>query len=583
MRVRGAQAVVSTLEELGIEVAFGMCGHGNLALLDALVESSIRFISVHHEQVAVHAADAYFRLTGKPAVVITTLGPGMLNTATGMGDAALDGSALIVISGDVPSRFSGLGPYQELDLHGSDSQIEVTRPLAKRSYRVGDAAAMAHTIRQAWHEATSGCPGPVHVHVPLDLFTAETDFETTAVRVQRPPTIAQNTAEAVIDALLQAKRPLLYAGGGVISGAAWSELCELAETLQVPVATSMIAQGAIPEDHPLALGFTGVVGARPANAFIRSADLVVAIGTRFPEMDSSSWRSAKFLDERTCRLIHLDIDPRQLHRTYNPVISAVTDAKEALGALCDLAKRKGSPNREAYLRQLDQMRSEWRAELDQSESDSSWPVQPAHLLRVLRSLMPEDGVLVAGVGVRHMVGQHFPVLRPRSMIVASGFSTMGWETGATLGAAVARPGSKVVGLIGDGAFNSTVTALPTAVAESAHPLWVLLDNGGYQSIAVYQDRHYGRRIGTDFLSSPGGQPYKIDYVALAHAYGAAGSRVAEVDQLHDGLRRGLAHSGNYLLEVPTAKRSPALASGQWDVNAIAAGQPDLLPATLGGD
>ncbi|MGH7641981.1 MAG: thiamine pyrophosphate-binding protein [Candidatus Dormibacteria bacterium] len=581
MRLRGAEAVVRTLEELGIEVAFGMCGHGNLALLDALIDSPIRFISVHHEQVAVHAADAYFRLTGRPAVVVTTLGPGMLNTATGLGDAALDGSAVIVISGDVPSRFTGLGSYQELEMHASASQIEVTRPLTKRSYRVGDPAALAYTVRQAWRESTSGCPGPVHVHIPLDLLSTEVEHQVLLQSIPQRPALADSTAEAIIDQVAEAKRPVLYAGGGVLSAAAWEELRELAEVLQVPVATSMIAQGAMPERHPLALGFTGAVGVRPANAAVKEADLVVAVGTRFPEMDSSSWRSSKFLDPARCRLVHIDIDSRPLYRTYNPVVSAVADAREALGMLLQAAKRRGTTSREAYLREIETTRQAWQDELQVLEADESFPIQPPRLIRALREILPDNSVLVAGVGVRHMVGQHYPVLQPRTMLVASGFSTMGWESGATLGAAVAVPGTRVVGLIGDGALNSTVTALPTAVAEGINALWVILDNGGYQSIAVYQDRQYGRRIGTDFVQALDGEPYRIDYVALARAYGAAGERVTASDRVDDGLRRGFSHPGNYLIEVPTAGHSPALASGQWDVNTIAAGEPDLLPATLG--
>lgn len=579
MRMRAADAVVAVLEALGTEVAFGMCGHGNLPLLDALVGSGIRFISCHHEQVAVHAADAMYRVTGKPGVVLTTLGPGMTNTATGLGDAALDGSAMLVISGDVPSRFGGLQPYQEIDLHAAADQWQVTRPLTKRSYRVTDAAALPHVVRRAWHEALSGCPGPVHVHVPLDLYSAEVDYSPAGVPAVRRPGLADGVAEQMAARIAAARRPVLFAGGGAIAAA--GEVRAFAAAAQIPVATSMLAQGVIAESDPLALGFTGAVGTRPANTIVHTADLVLAIGTRFAEMDASSWRPDFFFDPASCDLIHIDIDSGSIGRVYLPALAAVADASEALRQLTAAVDAAGQVSRSGYLAEIADLKASWASELSEVEADSGWPVQPAHLLQILRSMLPADAVLVSGVGVRHMVGQHFLVDSPRTMLVPSGFSTMGWETGALLGAAVAAAGRPVVGVLGDGAFNSTISALPTAVAAGVKAVWLVLDNHGYQSISAYQDRHFGRRIGTDFERSPGAETYCIDYPALARAYGAQAERVSGADELQAALQRALTADENYLVEIPTAGKVRALASGQWDVNAIAAGDVDLRPAPLG--
>lgn len=579
MRMRAADAVVAVLEALGVQVAFGMCGHGNLPLLDALVGSRIRFISCHHEQVAVHAADAYYRVTGTPGVVLTTLGPGMTNTATGLGDAALDGSAVLVISGDVPSRFAGLQPYQEIAVHAAADQWEVTRPLTKRSYRVTDPAALSHLLHRAWHEAVSGSPGPVHVHVPLDIFSAEVDYLPAGLAAVERPALADGVAEQIIDRLAAAERPVLFVGGGSVDAA--PELRAFAAATRTPVATSMIAQGVMPESDPLALGFTGVVGARPANVTVRTADLLLAIGTRFAEMDASSWRPEHFLDPRSCELIQIDIDASALGRVYVPAIAAVADAQQALRQLTAAAAHRQLPSRDEYAAELASLQADWAAELADVESDSGWPMQPPHLLRVLRSLLPADAVVVSGVGVRHMVGQHFPVEAIRTLLVPSGFSTMGWETGAVLGAAVAAAGRPVVGVLGDGAFNSTLSALPTAVAAGVKAVWLVLDNHGYQSISAYQDRHFGRRIGTDFELASHGETFHIDYVGIARAYGADAERVSAADQLSAALQRALAAPGNYLVEIPTAGKVKALASGQWDVNTIAAGDVGLLPAPLG--
>ena len=578
--MRGADAIATTLKSLGVDVVFGMCGHGDLPILDALIGSGIRFISCHHEQIAAHAADAYFRVSHRPGVVVTTLGPGMLNTVTALGDAALDGSAVLVISGDIPDRFEGFGAYQEVDLNGGDEQHLVSRPVTKRSYRVVDPASLSYTVARAWAESQNGCPGPVHIHVPLNFMSAKGDYRLfEPLQIERPA-LGDGVAARILDRLISSKRPVLYAGGGVITAEASDVLTALAETMSIPVATSMIAQGAISESHPLSLGFTGSVGARPANQAMREADLVLAVGTRFSEMDSSSWRGDTFIRSHGCDVIHIDIDPRQLGRIYVPVIAAVADARQALSELASLAAKTKQAPRDDYLAELKHVKEAWNKETAELRGQDEVPFQPPFVIDTLRRILPDDAIFVSGVGVRHMVGQHYPVRKAGTMLVASGLSTMGWEMGAALGAKVARPDSTVVGFIGDGAFNSTVSAIPTAVAEGINVAWVLLDNLGYQCIGVYQDRHYGRRIATDFQVWPGGATYQIDYVGLARAYGAEGESVNEPAALEKALRRGIDSGRNYLVHVPISQHIKPLSSGMFDVNTIAAGETELLPAVL---
>jgi acetolactate synthase-1/2/3 large subunit len=577
--MRGADAIAKTLRGLGVEVVFGMCGHGDLPILDAMIGSGIRFISCHHEQIAAHAADAYFRVSHRPGVVLTTLGPGMMNTITALGDAALDGSAVVVISADIPDRFEGFGAYQEVDLNGGDEQHLISRPVTKRSYRVADPASLSYTVARAYTESLSGCPGPVHLHVPLNFMSAKGDYRLfEPIQIERPA-LGAGVAERILDRLMSAKRPVIYAGGGVITAEASDALTRLAEATSVPVATSMIAQGAISESHPLSLGFTGAVGAKPANHAIRAADLVVAIGTRFSEMDSSSWHGDQFIG-KGCDLIHIDIDPRQLGRVYVPVMAAVADAREALTELASLAAKTKQSQRKDYWGELSASKDAWNEETAELRRQDEVPFQPPFVIDTLRRILPDDAIFVSGVGVRHMVGQHYPVRQAGTMLVASGLSTMGWEMGAALGAKVARPEAKVVGFIGDGAFNSTVSALPTAVAEGINVTWVLLDNGGYQCIGVYQDRHYGRRIATDFQVFPGGGTYQIDYVGLARAYGADGESVDSSHSLEKALHGAVDRDSNYMVRLPIAHNIKPLASGTFDVNAIAAGETELLPAVL---
>ncbi len=578
--MRGADVIARTLRSLGVEVVFGMCGHGDLPILDALIGSGIRFMSFHHEQVAAHAADAYFRVSHRPGVVVTTLGPGMLNTVTALGDAALDASAVVVISGDIPDRFEGFGAYQEVDLNGGDEQHLVSRPVTKRSYRVVDPAALSYTVARAWSESLSGCPGPVHVHVPLNFMSARGDYPLFEPVHVEPPALAEGVAARILDCIASSRRPVLYAGGGVLTAGGSEALTRLAEATSLPVATSMIAQGAISESHPLSLGFTGSVGARPANQVVREADLVFAVGTRFSEMDSSSWHGDKFI-RAGCEVIHIDIDPRQIGRIYPPVIGAVADARQALSELAVLAASTLQPLRDDYLRDLDVLKDAWQEEMEELRRQRECPFQPPFVIDTLRRVLPDDALLVSGVGVRHMVGQHYPVRRPGTLLVASGLSTMGWEMGAAVGAKVARPDATVVGFVGDGAFNSTVSAVPTALAEDVGVVWVVLDNGGYQCIGVYQDRHYGRRIATDWQRLPGGTPYQIDYVGLARAYGVDGETVREGAGLEPALRRAIDSRGSYLVHLPISQGITSLPSGAFDVNTIAAGDTALLPAVLG--
>ncbi|HEX6500852.1 MAG TPA: thiamine pyrophosphate-binding protein [Micromonosporaceae bacterium] len=579
LKGRAADALVRVLVERGVDTVFGMCGHGDLTLLDAFVESGIQFVTVHHEQVAVHAADAYYRTSHKPGVVVTTLGPGALNTTTALGDAAADSSAVVVISGAPPSRYVGLGAYQEIDGHGTDDQHLVTRPIVKRSYPVRDHLAIPHTVARAWDDALSGSPGPVHVHVPLDLLGVEDDYQIPPPRPTTGAALSQPEVLAFAERLARAERPVILAGGGAVVSEATEALIAVAERYQAPVVTTMVAQGVIPEDHDLALGFTGVVGTQPANTAIKQADVVLAVGTRFPEMDTSSWRRSSFLDPDSCDLLQIDIDPAEIGRLYPVRLGAVADAATALAQLAEHAPADAGTRTGDWIRELARQRDQWRERIQPTAEHRVAPFQPAAVLGALSAALPADAVLVTGVGVRHLVGQHYPVRSPRGMLVASGFSTMGWETAAAVGAKRAAGRRPVVGVIGDGAFNSTVSAVSTAIAYGLDVLWVVLDNGGYQSIGVYQDRHFGRRLVTDFEHADG-SPYQIDYIGLIRAYGGTGEHIDDLDGLGDAVRRWLERGGNHLLHVPTHGKPPANATGHWDVNDIMAGRPDTSPAPL---
>lgn len=580
----GAQAVVRCLERAGVEHVLGICGHANLPLLDALADSPVRYLSVPHEQVAAHAADAYFRVTHRPAVVVTSVGPGTSNLLTGLLDAALDASAMVVIAGGVPSAYVGKGPLQEINLHHEDEQLDIFKPALKRVIRVAHPSLLPQMVAKAFNVALSGCPGPVMVHVPVDYFTEHAAYEIPDVPAHRPNAWRARGDAAGIrraaELLLAAERPLIYAGGGVQLSEASPELLQLAEAGEFPVATSMIGQGAIPEDHPLAVGFTGTVGTPVGNAAAREADVVLALGTRFPEMDASSWRRKYFFGIPPAQLVHVDIDPHQIGKIYPTEVGIVGDAKAVLADLIEevrLARGRRNGHASGWPPELQRRVTAWREETRELRETEAQPMQPARVLQVAREVLPRDGIFVSGVGVRHAAGQHFPIYEPQTLIVGSGYGTMGQEVPAALGAKLARPDRPVLAIIGDGSLMCVPQAIPMAVQYGINAVWVVLNNQGYASIAVYQAKHYGRYVGA-YFERDGGEPYQPDYLGLARAFGAGAARVEDGEQLQTALREALAADRPYLIEALVTQAPRIQATGHWDVNEILAAARATAPA-----
>jgi acetolactate synthase I/II/III large subunit len=567
----GAQAIVKCLELEGVEFVFGMCGHTNLAMLDALADSSIRFISVDHEQIAVHAADCYYRVSHKPAVVLTTIAPGFTNAVTGMADAAQDGSAVVMISGNVPSSYIGREAFQELGLHSDASQVDVMRPIVKRAWQPTAPEALIPDLARAFNFALSGAPGPVLVDVPMDLFSYIGEFPVRPLSPNRPtsPGTAgdQSDVRRAVSLLAEALKPVIYAGGGVLASEASPELQALAEHLGIPVTTSMIAQAAMRNDHPLYGGFTGTVGRPTSNHLINNADVVLAIGTRFGEIDASSWLPEYFINS-DARIIQVDIDPHQIGKTYAVEVGIVGDAKAVLGQMLSIAKET-APNPDqansAWLEQLAGMQTDWREKQQIAQSSDAVPIDIPRVIKEIRAVLPDDGILLTGVGPRHQVGQHFVATRPQTHIVASGHGTMGLSVPGALGAKLARPESLVVSLTGDGEFRSVSQTLGTAVDNGVPVVWVVLNNYSYNIIALYQNRHYGRAYGTEFRT-PDGTQHNPDFVALARAYGADGARVENPADLKPALEKALASGRPYVLDVIVTQTPSIGATGHWDAN-----------------
>ena len=557
------------LERLGVDVIFGLCGHTVIGFLDALGKSRIRFVSTRHEQIAAHAADGYARASGKPGVVLTHLGPGLTNAATGVANAALDSIPMVVIAGDIPSYFHGRHPHQEVNLHQDADQFQIFRPFCKRVYRVDRVEDLPRVMERAFHLAQTGRPGPVLVDIPMDLFSA--DLSVDAFN-KVPPEIAKSGLDAgmasrIVDALAAAKRPVLYAGGGVLSARATAELTALAEALEVPVAHTLMGKGCLHDDHPLLLGQTGFWGTPIANEKCRTADVIVAVGTRLAEANSSSWDTRFTFAIPPTRLIHIDADLAEIGRNYATELGVVADAKLALAALSAAAAGKRHTDRGRLREEIARGRREFAANWADQWSSDQFPLRPERILSELRAAAPEDAFIVTDVGWnKNGVGQQFPITVPGTFITPSGLATMGFGAAAALGVKMAAPDRHAIALIGDGGFcAANPSVIATAMEANLNIVWVVMDNSAFGTIAGLEEMHYGTTFGCVFERD--GKPYNVDYAAIARGFGAHGVMVTAADQLGPALRAALTADRPTLIQVPM-ENAPTPTPGHWDINDI---------------
>ena len=568
-----ANHLVRYLERRGVRHVFGLCGHTNIAVLSAMAESRVEFINVRHEQVAAHAADGYARATGKASVLLTHLGPGLTNAATGVANAALDCIPMVVIAGDVPSHYFGKHPHQEVNLHADGSQYEIYRPFVKRAWRVDDPNLFAEIIDKAFLLAESGQPGPVLVDVPMDVFSAEVDshFFTRLdnnTRALRKPSLDVGTAREIVRRMAEARQPVIYAGGGIVLAQAWEELREFVDHLGIPVAHSLMGKGALPDDHPLLLGMSGFWGTKLVNDTCLGADWVLGVGTRFKEADCSSWYRNFTFNIPPTKLIHIDIEPSEIGRNFPTELGAVADLKEALGVLLQVARelypagRKPGP----IVEQIAASRREFATSNKAMATSDAFPMMPERILAEVRAQLPRDALITTDVGWnKNGVGQQFPIYTPGSVLTPGGYATMGFGPPAAIGAKIARPDRTVISLVGDGGFGQNPAALATAVEQKLAIVWLVMNNNAYGTIAGLQKAAYGLTHGTLFPVAEGSwSEQKTNYAEIARAYGCEGERLQSAADLAPALRRALSSGKPYVLDVPM-KNNPTPTTGHWNI------------------
>jgi acetolactate synthase-1/2/3 large subunit len=554
--MRVTDAIGDWFAARGIEHYFGYSGAAALPILDGLVSHpEIEAIQPKHESHAVHMADAYYRVTGRLAPVIVTKGPGILNCVGALATAMYDTSAVLVICGGGPTHHLGKS-MQELTQHGFEDVVNVLRPVVKRAWFQVRPDTVMDTLNQAYKIATTGRPGPVFVQLPLDVVLADVEGEIripkTVTSRMRPD--ADSVAE-VVELLEQSDRPFLLAGGGIAhSPGAAAALKALVEEINVPVATTLPAKGAISEDHPLSMGPVGRSGSAAAAEVSRQADLVIAIGARFADNNTSNWRAGKIYDIPGARVVQVDVDVAELGRTYPVDVGMLADAEAALTDLLAAVRGRDLGSRwMAWLQDAVARRDAWEEELVPIVTDSSAPTTPARLMHEVGEAVAETGRVFIDIGDSISYSEpYMRIRRPGSFVIAPGFAEMGSGSTAVLGAAVADPSQPAIAVTGDGAFNMTSAIVATAVEYSIPAVWVIVNN--YElgierkaSELLFNRAHpWGR-----FRRKDTGEPYNPDYVKLADAYGALGERIENPDDLRGALERAIASGRPYVLDVPT--------------------------------
>jgi acetolactate synthase I/II/III large subunit len=560
--------IAECLKQEGVTKVFGQCGHTNYALIDACHRLGIEYVSFRHEQMAAHAADAYYRLSHKLAVVNVHLSPGLTNALTGVATAAADSTPMLVITGNTPSYHHAREPHQGIRFHADASQGDIYRPICKRVWRVDDAKFLPDVMPRALNVAQTGRPGAVLLDVPMDVFSQQ--VKATPITVARRPNFEHAAAQppgiaAAAKLLLAAESPVIFAGNGATQSDASNELRAVAELLGAPVATTLMAKGVFPEDHTLSVGMTGIWGTRVANNLARTAEVILAIGTTFGEADCSSWNPNFTFSIPPTQLIQIDIDPQEIGKIYPVAVGLVGDAQATLRELAGVLQAAGPRRSTARAADLKAQKDSWQQELSVEQRNGEKPIHPARLLNEISRMAPKDTVFVTDVGWnKNGAGQQLVTTLPQSFITSGGLATMGYAPAAAIGAKIAAPNRPVMALVGDGGFLSVAGAVTTAVELGVPVVWVIFNNFCFSTIRTVGTTYFNNAYGTEFRT-PDGEPYNPDFVLFAKAFGIEGARVEEPDDLPAALAKALSANVPYLLEVRTRGDVPMPRTGHWDI------------------
>ncbi len=538
MKLTGSQIFIESLKREGVKVIFGYPGGVNLPVFDALYhERDIEVILCRHEQGGTHMAEGYARATGKPGVVLVTSGPGATNTVTAIADAYMDSTPLVVFTGQVPTHLIGNDAFQEADIMG------ITRPCTKYNILVRDVAHLARSIQEAFYIAASGRPGPVVVDLPKDVALAKADFEyPDHITMRSYAPVCQGNKWQIKRAaqeIMKTKRPVIYAGGGVLAAEASAELKALAEMMQIPVTLTVMGLGAFPGTHPLFMGMLGMHGTYAANTAMYQADLIIAIGARFD--DRVTGNPSKF--SPNSRKIHIDVDPTSIHKVIAVDVPIVGDAKEVLTALNHMLSGISHGEEQLHGAAWRKQIEAWQKEHPLAYTQEGSVIKPQYVIDRIYQVTNGRAIISTDVGQHQMwTAQFYKFNRPRTFLNSGGLGTMGYGFPAALGAQKAYPDAQVICITGDGSILMNIQELTTAV-EYQLPVKVAIINNKYLGmVRQWQQLFYDGRYSSSYL---GAAP---DFVKLAEAFGATGLRATEVSQVDEVLKEAFQTPGPVLID-----------------------------------
>jgi acetolactate synthase-1/2/3 large subunit len=582
---RGADVIVDYLVQQHVPYLVGVCGHGILGLLDAAYDrrDEIQTISAHDERVAGFIADAYYRVSGHPIATYTSCGPGSVNIVMAVAGAMFDSSAMLAITGNVPTSQFNRGPFQESGKYFQGDFPGVIRSYVKRSFQAVRPEMLPLMLSQAFALMTSGRPGPVNIDVPLNVFVEDVGDEV-AAPLWRPEAVAApapspEALRQVAELLGQAERPVIVAGNGAMAPRARGLVRELAAALRIPVVTTPLGKGVLDERDDLCLGPTGRNGTYAANKAARTADVVLALGTRFDDRATSSWIPGVTFSIPPTKLIHVDIDPQEIGRNYPPTLAVIADTAELAAGLLALVTPGDVPaeRRAAWLAETLAWKRQWEADLAVRQADPAVPIRPDRLVAELQRVLPDDANVLADVGIHHNWLLQQLAAPPRGRLLqAWGFASMGFGVGGVLGAKLAAPGQPAVTVCGDGCFLMHANAVATAVEHDIPAVWLVWNNSGYGSIRGQQATFFGadREIATRFRRVATGELYSTDISAIGRAMGADGARIDSPDEIADAVESAIKSDRPTVLDVRVDASVAAPGTGSWDLPPLPGPVPD---------
>lgn len=527
-KINGAQMLIKCLKEEGVEVIFGFPGGKVIPIYDAIFDSDIKHILVRHEQGASHAADGYARATGKTGVCVATSGPGATNLITGIACAYMDSIPMVAITGQAETNLIGTDSFQEADITG------ITAPITKHNYLIKDVKELPTVVKEAFYIASTGRPGPVLIDIPVDVSKSliEENVKVELKLEGYKPTYKGNPKQIIQAAkrIFDSKKPVIFAGGGIIISEASLELADFARYAKIPVITSLMGKGGFPDEDGLSLGMAGMHGTKYANLAFMDADLIIAIGARFD--DRVTGKLSEFA--KNADIIHADIDPAEIGKNVKADIPIVGDAKTVLADLKirykELIDKKGFPDRNDWLKTIKNLKKDFPLKYDKS----SRGIKPMYVIEKIYEITKGDAIICTEVGQHQMwTAQFYKFSQPRTFITSGGLGTMGYGLPASIGAKVGKPDKTVIDIAGDGSIQMVSQEFATAVLNRIGVKIMILNNGYLGMVRQWQEFFYNKRYSHTSIEN------SVDFVKLIEAYGGIGFRVTEKSQVEETIKKAL--------------------------------------------